>query len=459
MQKTILKKIIENKKLWIKEKKKTLPLSEIKQNIKNSNRNFYSAIKNIHPAFIFEFKKSSPSSGILNKNFDLFKISSIYRKYASAVSVVTDEKFFQGNFEYIPIIRSYLNQPILCKDFFIDPYQIYLARYYKSDAILLMLSILEDNQYLILSNIAKSMNMSVLTEINNEKELKRAIKLNASIIGINNRNLNDFSIDINTTKNLSKKIPKSRILISESGINKYNQIRELSKLVDGFLIGTHVMSSSQPEYAIRSLIFGNNKVCGLTRIKDAKRAYQAGSIYGGLIFCENSIRKINEITAKNIIDHENKLKFIGVFCNNSIDYISKITKNLSLFGIQLHGNESQEYIKNLIRKIPKKTKIWKAFKIDKIIPDLNWKLVSSYVLDHKNGGGTGKTFDWSLLNNDKNQYLKNVILSGGINPKNCFLASTMGCSGLDFNSGIEKKPGIKDKNKIKLVFKIIREYQ
>ncbi|CAL4042788.1 Tryptophan biosynthesis protein TrpCF [Buchnera aphidicola (Tetraneura ulmi)] len=457
MQETVLKKIIENKKTWIKEKKFCLPLLKIKKKIKNSNRDFYSAIKSVRPAYIFEFKKSSPSSGILNHNFNLFKISSIYKKYASAISVVTDEKFFQGSFEYIPIIKSYLHQPILCKDFFIDPYQIYLARYYGSDAILLMLSVLEDNQYLILSEIAKSMNMSVLTEIHNENELKRAIKLNASIIGINNRNLHDFSIDINITKKLSIKTPDSKVLISESGIKNYNQIRKLSKLVDGFLIGTHIMTSLKPENTIRSLIFGNNKVCGLTRSKDAKRAYQSGSIYGGLIFCENSIRKINETHAKKIILNEKKLKFIGVFCNNSIEYVSKITNNLSLFGIQLHGNENQEYIKILLTKISKNTKIWKTFQINKKIPNLNWISINSYVLDHKNGGGTGKTFNWSLLNN--NQYLKNVILAGGINPKNCFLASKIGCFGLDFNSGIEKKPGIKDKNKMKLVFKIIREYQ
>lgn len=138
-------------------------------------------------------------------------------------------------------MRNNVYQPILCKDFFIDSYQVYLARYYKADAILLMLSILDNKQYMMLYNIAKELNMEVLTEVNNTTELHRAIQLNALIIGINNRNLHDLSIDLNRTKILSPLI-KNRIIISESGITENAQIKELSKMVHGFLIGSSLMS-------------------------------------------------------------------------------------------------------------------------------------------------------------------------------------------------------------------------
>ncbi|WP_295164492.1 bifunctional indole-3-glycerol-phosphate synthase TrpC/phosphoribosylanthranilate isomerase TrpF [uncultured Buchnera sp.] len=449
MPETILNKIIKDKVDWIKYRKKKQPLTTFKDKINKETRNFYEILKEKRPFFILECKKSSPSLGIIRKNFNLIEIANIYKKYASAISVLTDEKYFNGNIEYINIVRKCVYQPILCKDFFIDPYQVYLARYYNADAILLMLSVLNDVQYVELSSIAKELNMGILTEINNIEELKRAIKLNASIIGINNRNLHDLSIDLNRTRSLSPLI-KNRIIISESGIKTHYQIKELSKIVNGFLIGSSLMRKKNLETNIKSLIIGDNKICGLTRTIDAKIVENCGAVYGGLIFAKNSLRKINKKTAKKII-LDNSLRFVGVFQNQDIEIIIDTAEELSLYAVQLHGSEDQNYINILRKKLCKNIKIWKAFSIQSTLPLLNLNNINKYIFD-SGSGGTNRPFNWSIL---KESVLDNVILAGGINTDNFLIASQFNCSGLDFNSGVEKSPGIKDHKKINLIFKTL----
>ncbi|AHG61828.1 bifunctional indole-3-glycerol-phosphate synthase TrpC/phosphoribosylanthranilate isomerase TrpF [Buchnera aphidicola] len=453
MEETILKKIIRYKHNWIELRKKKQPLVNFKNNIHTNTRDFYNALKKTRPFFILECKKKSPSLGIIRKNFDLLEISNVYKKYASAISVLTDEQYFNGNLKFIDIIRKNVSQPILCKDFFIDPYQVYLARYYNADAILLMLSVLNDIQYQQLSEIAKKLNMGILTEVNNETELKRALILNANIIGINNRNLHDLSIDLNRTRMLAPLINKDTIIVSESGIKKYRQVRELGKFVHGFLIGSHLMSKKNLEIAVRSTIIGNNKVCGLTRNSDITVVEKYGAIYGGLIFIKNSPRNITQKIAKNIIVNS-KLRYIGVFQNEDINIIANIAAETSLYAIQLHGQEDQKYIDKLRKILPQKIKIWKAFSISSQLPDLNWNNVNKYLFDSYSGG-SNTSFNWSLL---KDNFWDNVILAGGINSKNCIVASQLNCSGLDFNSGIEISPGIKDHKKIQLVFRKLRFY-
>ncbi|QIQ41306.1 MAG: bifunctional indole-3-glycerol-phosphate synthase TrpC/phosphoribosylanthranilate isomerase TrpF [Buchnera aphidicola (Aphis urticata)] len=450
MEETILNKIIRYKIAWIKDRKKKEPFKDIKKKINIKTRNFLHALKDKNPSFILECKKSSPSLGIIKKNFNLIDISNVYKKYASAISVLTDEKYFHGNLKFINIVKNNVSQPILCKDFFIDSYQVYLARYYNADAILLMLSILDDHQYIILSKIAKKLNMGILTEVNNTKELHRAFNLNALIIGINNRNLHDLSIDLNRTRILSPLI-KNRIIISESGITKHSQIKELSQIVNGFLIGSSLMSKRNLEISTKSLIFGHNKICGLTRSIDAQASEKYGAIYGGLIFAENSPRKVTKKAAKNIIFNSH-LRYVGVFQNQDIKTIVEIANELCLYAIQLHGYENQKYIDSLRKTLSKNIKIWKAFSIQSKLPLLNWNYINKYVFDSYSGG-SNTSFNWSIL---QKCILHNVILAGGINIKNCSLALKLNCYGLDLNSGVEISPGIKDHKKIKLIFQKLR---
>lgn len=447
---TVLKKIIEDKQSWLVSQQASKPLETFKMDVKPSDRDFYQSLNQTKTAFILECKKASPSKGLIRDDFDPATIAKVYKDYASAISVLTDEKYFQGRFEFLPIVRNEVTQPVLCKDFIIDEYQIYLARYYQADAILLMLSVVNDDEYRHLSRIAHQLNMGVLTEASTQAEVERAIALGAKVIGINNRNLRDLSVDLNRVKNLSKTIPDDRIIISESGIYTHNQVKELSQFANGFLIGSALMSEPNLTLAIRKVMLGENKVCGLTRAEDAIAAYQAGAVYGGLIFAPKSPRYISPINARIVISAA-PLNWVGVFKNETIDQVCQIAEQLSLYAVQLHGDEDNQYIQLLREKLPKNCQIWKALSISNTISEHNNPLVSRYIFDH-GAGGTGKSFDWSLL---AGQNLTNVILAGGINPQNIKNALATNVIGVDLNSGVEISPGIKDKHKIQAVFEQI----
>lgn len=447
---TVLKKIIEDKQSWLVSQQASKPLETFKMDVKPSDRDFYQSLKQTKTAFILECKKASPSKGLIRDDFDPATIAKVYKDYASAISVLTDEKYFQGRFEFLPIVRNEVTQPVLCKDFIIDEYQIYLARYYQADAILLMLSVVNDDEYRHLSRIAHQLNMGILTEASTQAEVERAIALGAKVIGINNRNLRDLSVDLNRVKNLSKTIPDDRIIISESGIYTHNQVKELSQFANGFLIGSALMSEPNLTLAIRKVMLGENKVCGLTRAEDAIAAYQAGAVYGGLIFAPKSPRYISPINARIVISAA-PLNWVGVFKNETIDQVCQIAEQLSLYAVQLHGDEDNQYIQLLREKLPKNCQIWKALSISNTISEHNNPLVSRYIFDH-GAGGTGKSFDWSLL---AGQNLTNVILAGGINPQNIKNALATNVIGVDLNSGVEISPGIKDKHKIQAVFEQI----
>ncbi|BAP58769.1 bifunctional indole-3-glycerol-phosphate synthase TrpC/phosphoribosylanthranilate isomerase TrpF [Candidatus Tachikawaea gelatinosa] len=453
MNNTILDTIIKNKKIWINKKKKDEPITVLKNLLQKADNKFYKTITNTKETiFILECKKFSPFSKNISIHFDLKKLLQEYKNYASVVSIITDEEYFKGDFNFLLIAKKKISQPILCKDFFIDKYQIYLARYYQADAILLMLSILNDEEYINLSKIAHQLKMGILTEVSNQDEVNRAMQLKAKVIGINNRDLRNFSIDFNRTYHLSANLINKNIkIISESGIAYYADIKKLNPFVHGFLIGTNIVKKKNINIGIKRIIFGENKVCGLTRIEDAKFAYQCGAIYGGLIFIKESKRKIDDITAKKIINSV-PLQWVGVFSNESIKNILNKALQLKLKVIQLHGEETQDFITTLRKILPKKINIWKVLKIKNFLPERNFFHIDRYVFDNVYGG-SNKSFNWSLL---KNQNLENVLLAGGLNAKNCQKASYFGCSGLDFNSGVEISPGIKDHQKINSVFYILK---
>ena len=462
---TVLQKIVLDKAQWVKAKETEFPLSQFKQNVQKSDRSFYSALaKGTHqkPAYILECKKASPSKGLIRAEFNLEDIANVYKHYASAVSVLTDEKYFQGNFEFLPLVRAIVSQPVLCKDFMISEYQVYLARYYQADAILLMLSVVNDETYRVLADLAHSLGMGVLTETSNEEEFERALALGAKIIGVNNRNLHDLTVDLNRvvelTEKYSDRIPADVRIISESGIYNHKQIRQLQKVAHGFLIGSSLMGNQDLNNAVRSVIFGENKVCGLTRAQDVKIVYENGALYGGLIFVEHSKRCVSLRQAQELVTTA-PLRFVGVFQNQEIDFIAKIASQLQLYAVQLHGAETAAFITALRHQLPESTQIWKAISVNTeaqsavdFTDDLN---VDRYIFDSQTAnqqGGTGKTFDWSLIpENLKHK----IILAGGISPNNVEQAIQQNCLGLDLNSGVESSAGVKDQEKVRLVFEKI----
>ncbi|MFT5676986.1 MAG: indole-3-glycerol phosphate synthase/phosphoribosylanthranilate isomerase, partial [Paraglaciecola sp.] len=155
----ILEKIVADKRLEITERKRVLPLATFVADLVPSERSFYAALAQPNAGFIFECKKASPSKGLIRAEFDLDEIIAAYLPYAACISVLTDEKHFQGRFEYLEYVRANVSQPVINKDFFVEPYQVYLARHHNADAILLMLSVLDDDEYIRLAKIASELQL------------------------------------------------------------------------------------------------------------------------------------------------------------------------------------------------------------------------------------------------------------------------------------------------------------
>jgi len=250
----MLKEIIENKRKEVEISKKNLPLDRFKAKLKNSKRDFKGALSKNGLALIAEFKRASPSKNIKEKDFDMRGIIGIYNKYASAISVLTDKKFFNGSLMDLGEASRLTKMPLLRKDFIIDEYQIYESRMHNADAILLIVSILSDHRIKKFIEIARKYNMVCIVEVHTEEELSRALNCNAEIIGINNRDIDTLKIDTKTTLKLAKKIPKNKVIISESGISSGDYVEKIKNKVNAILVGSHFMNSENVEKGIIALI-------------------------------------------------------------------------------------------------------------------------------------------------------------------------------------------------------------
>ncbi|MDO8747190.1 MAG: indole-3-glycerol phosphate synthase TrpC [Thermodesulfovibrionales bacterium] len=246
----ILDEIVSKKKERLENAKSGVPLKDIKSRIADAGkpRDFTSAIKRNHIEkikLIAEIKKVSPSKGVIRKEFDPVKIAAIYeKKQAGAISVLTEEDFFQGRLEFIRKVKKITTKPLLRKDFIFDEYQIYESRANKADAILLIAAILSKNQAEEYLHLAGELGLSVLFEVHDLKELEIALSVNAEIIGINNRDLKTLKIDLNNTFKIKKEIPSDKIVVSESGIKTRDDILRLESAgIDAVLIGTSFMEA------------------------------------------------------------------------------------------------------------------------------------------------------------------------------------------------------------------------
>jgi indole-3-glycerol phosphate synthase len=248
-----LNKIIEKKRIKINKLKNSVSLNDLIENIKNQKNflNFKEKIikNNASDKFslIAEIKKASPSSGIIIENYDPVEIAILYNKNkATCLSVLTEEEFFLGNFLHISKIKEKVNLPILCKDFFIDPFQVKLAKSYGADAILIIISALSDNMADKIYNEALKSNMSIIVEIHTSEEALKALRFKDAIIGINNRNLKTLETNINTTFDMYEILEKHEgPLVSESGIKSKEDILKISKKtkIKTFLIGESLLKN------------------------------------------------------------------------------------------------------------------------------------------------------------------------------------------------------------------------
>lgn len=243
----ILDEIAQYALIRVNESKKRISMDEIIQIADklpvNNDFPFKKALSGNDISFICEVKKASPSKGIIAADFPYLQIAKDYEKAgASAISVLTEPKYFMGNDNYLKEIASKVNIPVLRKDFTVDSYQIYEAKILGASAILLICAILSDEQLKDYINIAHSLGLSALVEAHDETEVKRAIYAGAGIIGVNNRNLKDFTVDINNSIRLRQLVPKNIIFVSESGIKTPQDIKNLkNNKTNAVLIGETFM--------------------------------------------------------------------------------------------------------------------------------------------------------------------------------------------------------------------------
>lgn len=256
---TILDEIIENKLREVERSETELPLEKIKQQLSQAPpaRDFYEALNpggNLR--IIAEIKRASPSKGIISNDFDPVRIAKGYASAgASALSVLTDEKYFKGSLDYLKQIRDAVETPLLRKDFIMKPYQVYESRLYGADALLLIVSALDQDTLTELLLLTEGLGMNALVEVHDEHEMDRAVLARAKIIGINNRDLKTFTVDLSVSERLSKKAPEGSVIVAESGIRSDEDIRLLrSQGVHVFLIGETFMKSEDPGRELSGLI-------------------------------------------------------------------------------------------------------------------------------------------------------------------------------------------------------------
>ena len=428
----------------VKQKREELKNKPVLPEPQTSGKDFKRAIAKKGVSLIAELKKASPSAGNL-REFDVAELLQLYNQYADAVSVVTDRKFFCGDVKLIPTLKTHL--PVLRKDFIIDSYQILESRHYGADAILLIAAILTEDQIREFKVLASKYCMDTIVEVHNEAELKKALNAGAEIIGINNRNLKTFEVNLKTTEKLAKLIPEDKIVVSESGIRTKQDIPN----VNAVLVGTSIINAADRKAKLLELAGTKLKICGITNEKDALASKDAD--YLGFNFYKKSPRYIEPEKAKEIITKLPNI-IVGVFVNESQDEILRTVELCNLDAIQLHGDESAEFCSELKKKTDKP--LIKAFRVKDAIPDTSAYQVDYILLDaysEKEYGGTGSQFDYKLIE----KIDKPLFLSGGLNPSNIDRAiESVKPFAIDICSGVESEPGKKDETKIKLLINEVK---
>jgi indole-3-glycerol phosphate synthase len=257
----IIDNIVRDKKIELEARKRQLPLYDLQEMIleRPATSDFLKALSGKHVKLIAEVKKASPSRGLICPDFDPLAVARIYSENgAAAISVLTESQYFQGSLDYLTQIRASLGEthpPLLRKDFIFDQYQIYESRAFGADAILLIVAILGYNQLVELLNLSHDSGLFCLVEVHNEDEAARAIASGAQIIGINNRDLRTFEVNLETTARLRPLIPAGHIVVSESGIKTRQDIQKLQQWsINAALIGESLMASADIAAKIRELL-------------------------------------------------------------------------------------------------------------------------------------------------------------------------------------------------------------
>ena len=439
---------------------------------------FEAALRQQDFNFICEVKKASPSKGIIAEHFPYLEIAKEYEVAgAAAISVLTEPDFFKGDKKYLQEIASAVKIPVLRKDFIIDEYQIYQAKVWGASAILLICACLDVLTLTKFHELADSLGLSSLVEAHDEKEVQMAIDCGARIIGVNNRNLKDFTVDVQNSVRLRNLVQDDVIFVSESGLETPEDIQVLRDNNIGVaLMGETFMRSPNKVEKLAYLYGPTNytpkvKMCGISKVETISAVVEAKPDYMGLVFAPSK-RQVTVDQAKTLVEELHKqytkrynngteqsnndeIKTVGVFVNETLDNLVTIAKETNLDAVQLHGDEDEAFIQSLKERT--NVEVWKAVQIRSAADAAAWidssadmLLFDAYHKDER--GGTGEVFDWSCLD----EFERPFMLAGGIDSTNVARAiRTVRPYGIDISSGIETE-GVKDDEKIKAFTNIVR---
>ncbi|MBT9631771.1 bifunctional indole-3-glycerol-phosphate synthase TrpC/phosphoribosylanthranilate isomerase TrpF [Veillonella parvula] len=482
----ILDKIIEATKIRVAQEKQVESPEAVKAAAlalpSDTGFPFEAALRQQDFNFICEVKKASPSKGIIAEDFPYLDIAKEYEVAgAAAISVLTEPDFFKGDKKYLQEIASTVKIPVLRKDFIIDEYQIYQAKVWGASAILLICACLDVPTLTKFRELADSLGLSSLVEAHDEHEVQMAIDCGARIIGVNNRNLKDFTVDVQNSVRLRNLVQDDVIFVSESGLETPEDIQVLRDNNIGVALMGETFMRSPNKVEKLSYLYGPTyytpkvKMCGISKVETIPAVVEAKPDYMGLVFAQSK-RQVTVDQAKILVSELHKqyanrynrdviqwsndvvqefIKTVGIFVNETLDNLVTIATEVNLDAVQLHGDEDEAFIQSLKERT--NVEVWKAVQIRSAADAEAWidssadmLLFDAYHKDER--GGTGEVFDWSCLD----EFERPFMLAGGIDSANVARAiRTVRPYGIDISSGIETE-GVKDDEKIKAFTNIVR---
>jgi indole-3-glycerol phosphate synthase/phosphoribosylanthranilate isomerase len=443
MAEGVLGEIVARKRLDVAARLAGVSFGDLAAQAEPSRRSLREALARPGARFVMEVKRASPSGGAIRAGADPAAIAGAYSAAADAISVLTDTPYFGGSLDDLRAVRAAYDGPILAKDFVVDPRQVAEARLHGADAVLVMLSVLSDEEAAAVIVATERLGMDVLVEAHDEAEVRRALALGAPIVGINNRDLKTLKVDLAVNERLAHLVPADRLLVSESGIESRGDVERLAGRADAFLVGSSLMRAEDPGRAARALAYGRVKVCGLTSPDDAALAAAAGASFAGMIMVPETARALNLGQAEPVAAAARKagLGTVGVFRNEKVMQVAQAAGALGLDAVQLHGAEDAAYIKALRALLPAATEIWAAAAVEAEVPEPRQGSDRTLFDTAVNGrsGGTGAAFDWSRI--EGRPELATGLLAGGLDPANAREAARVGAWALDVSSGVESPTG------------------
>ena len=478
----ILDKIIEATKIRVAQEKQVESPEAVKAAAlalpSDTGFPFEAALRQQDFNFICEVKKASPSKGIIAEHFPYLDIAKEYEVAgAAAISVLTEPDFFKGDKKYLQEIASTVKIPVLRKDFIIDEYQIYQAKVWGASAILLICACLDVPTLTKFRELADSLGLSSLVEAHDENEVQMAIDCGARIIGVNNRNLKDFTVDVQNSVRLRNLVQDDVIFVSESGLETPEDIQVLRDNNIGVALMGETFMRSPNKVEKLAYLYGPTyytpkvKMCGISKVETIPAIVDAKPDYMGLVFAPSK-RQVTVDQAKTLVeelhrgyaqkygsdtehDKNDTIKTVGVFVNETVDNLVTIANEANLDAVQLHGDEDETFIQSLKERT--NVEVWKAIQIRTAADTEKWidssadmLLFDAYHKDER--GGTGEVFDWSSLD----AFERPFMLAGGIDSTNVARAiRTVRPYGIDISSGIETN-GMKDDKKITAFTKIVK---